>query len=182
MKSKLAMFDMDGTLYDTRAVNFYSYKKALEIMGISIEFEWFLSNCYGRYYKDFLKPVTDEIEKVHELKKSFYGEFLNTAVENTHLFNIINSIRDDYYTALVTTASRKNTMELLRCFDREDCFDIIITQEDVKKNKPDPEAYIYTMEHFNIAPQDSIIFEDSKTGVAAAKASGANLYIVKGYA
>lgn len=182
MKSKLAMFDMDGTLYDTRAANFYSYKKALNLLGADIEYDWFIKNCYGRNYKDFLKPVTDEIEKVHELKKSFYGEFLDTAVENTHLFNIINSIRDDYYTALVTTASRKNTMELLRLFDREDCFDLVVTQEDVKKNKPDPEAFLYTMDYFKLSPGDCIIFEDSGTGIAAAKASGADLYIVKGYA
>ena len=31
MKNKLAMFDMDGTLFDTKDVNYYAYKKLKSI-------------------------------------------------------------------------------------------------------------------------------------------------------
>lgn len=182
MTEKLAMFDMDGTLFDTRRVNYYSYKKALNEVGCDFDYDFFLSHCYGSHYTDFLKPVTSEIEKVHELKKAYYSEYLSTAVENTHLFAIIESIRGEYATALVTTASKKNTLELLHCFGKENCFDLIVTQDDVKKNKPDPEAYLYTMAQFGARPENCIIFEDSKTGIAAAEASGANLFIVRGFA
>ncbi|MDO5311295.1 MAG: HAD family phosphatase [Clostridia bacterium] len=183
MKNKLAMFDMDGTLFDTRAVNYNAYKKALQLVGGDVEYDFFLSNCYGKHYKDFVPYFTSEVEKVHDLKKDLYSCYLYTAVENTHLFSIMRSLREkDYYTALVTTASKKNVMDLLSCFGRENEFDLIVTQENVSKNKPDPEAYLYAMEHFSIAPENSIIFEDSKTGIAAAEASGAYLYIVKGFA
>lgn len=182
MKNKLAMFDMDGTLFDTRTVNYCAYRKALQTVGCELDYDWFLKNCYGRNYRDFLPPLTEEIETVHELKKKLYGEFLPEAVENTHLFSILEGLRGQYYTALVTTASRKNTLELLRCFGRESCFDRLVTQENVRKNKPDPEAYLYTMGLFGVKAADCIIFEDSATGIAAAEASGANLYVVKGFA
>ena len=53
------------------------------------------------------------MEEVHELKKKYYGDFLSETVENKHLFEIINAIRNEYYIVLVTTASRKNSEDIL---------------------------------------------------------------------
>ena len=37
------------------------------------------------------------------------------------------------------------------------------------------------MAHFGVGPEDTIIFEDSPTGIAAAQAAGAGLFVVKGF-
>ena len=47
MKTRLALFDLDGTLYDTRRVNFLSYQKALEQFGYTMDYEYF-ADPYGR--------------------------------------------------------------------------------------------------------------------------------------
>ena len=51
-------------------------------------------------------------------------------------------------------------------------FDIITTKETVKKKKPDPEVYSIIMNCFNVNPSECLIFEDSYTGVLAAKNAG----------
>lgn len=182
MKNHLALFDLDGTLFNTNDVNYYSYKEALGNFGFQFEREYWYKNCIGRHYKDFLADIniTDEkiLKEIHALKKQCYKKYLSYAKENVHLFKIIELIKPAYYVALVTTASKKNVEDILQTFGKLETFDKIFTQEDVTKMKPNPEGYLKAMKFFNILPQDTIIFEDSDAGLKAAQDSGAFYYRV----
>lgn len=90
-------------------------------------------------------------------------------------------MKQEYYCALVTTASRKNCEELLNTFGLMELFDLILTQEEIPKKKPDPEGFFMAMKHFNISTEQTIIFEDSETGIKAAEQTGADYYVVHGY-
>ena len=179
---KLALFDLDGTLFNTNEVNYRAYKEALTTFGFSFEHEFWYSNCIGRHYKDFLADmgITDEkiLKDIHRLKKNCYRNYLHYAKENHHLFELISLIKPRYYVALVTTASAQNVEDILNTFNRKDDFDKIFTQEDVKKMKPDPECYLKAMDYFKVKPEDTIIFEDSDVGLEAAEKSGAFYYKV----
>lgn len=185
MKTKLAMFDLDGTLYDTRKINYCSYRDALAQYGISLDYDYFSSRCNGKHYTEFLPQIMrgkNNIDEVHAIKKEKYIEYLGESVENRYLFDIINGLKKEYYISLVTTASRKNCMEILNYHKRQNVFDLIVSQEDVKKKKPDPEGFLKAMEYFNVRSDDAIIFEDSNVGIKAAASSGAAVFVVKGYA
>ena len=183
-RTLLAIFDLDGTLFDTRMVNYLSYNKALNKYNSEIDYIFFADYCNGRKYTVFLPKIIDKkyIEDVHSLKKTYYKEFIGNAIENKHLFNIIENIKSEYYIALVTTASKTNTNDILCAFGKTDLFDLIITQEDVSKPKPDPEGFLVAMKHFNIHSEDTIIFEDSDVGIVAAQRTGSKVVVVKGYA
>ena len=149
------------------------------------DYEYFANQCNGRHYKTFLPEIMQSethMEEVHELKKKYYGDFLSETVENKHLFEIINAIRNEYYIVLVTTASRKNSEDILKYHNRLDEFDLIISQEDVKKKKPDPEGFCKAMDYYQILKEDTIIFEDSGVGIEAAEKSGATVFVVRGFA
>lgn len=189
MKNKLALFDLDGTLFDTRRTNWLSYNKALEEFGVSIQYEFFAEKCNGKHYKTFIPDLLknqedfqEKTERVHELKKGFYSLFLENAVPNKALFDIIKNLRSEYYTAIVTTASRKNCMELLEKHSKAELFDLILTGEDVIKKKPDPEGFLKAMEHFSVKPEDTLIFEDSEIGLEAAEKSRATVFAARGFA
>ena len=79
---------------------------------------------------------------------------------------------------MVTTASRQNCEDILKYFNKGDLFDLIIVQEDVKRVKPDPEGFNSAMNYFSVEPDQTVIFEDSKVGIEAARRSGANVMIV----
>ena len=53
-----------------------------------------------------------------------------------------------------------------------DYIDLIVSNEDVKKAKPDPEMYRTAMLKFGLDPKECLIVEDNPNGIAAAKASG----------
>lgn len=54
-------------------------------------------------------------------------------------------------------------------------FDVLLNESMVSRPKPDPEIYQKAMALLSVDPTDSIIFEDSTTGIQAAKASGASV-------
>ena len=174
MKTKLAIFDLDGTLFDTREVNFLSYEIALREEGYTLDRQFYESQCNGIHYKEYLpliidKPSKDLMERIHYRKKKLYPMFLSHAKANKHLIHLIRLIRSDYHIALVTTASKSNCMSLLEHFNISSLFELILTQEDVTNMKPDPEGFIKAINYFGVTPENTLIFEDSDSGIEAAK-------------
>lgn len=175
------LFDMDGTLFDTSYVNFLAYQKALKEENRDLTLEFYRTNCEGRNYKEFLVDLVsvNKIETVHSNKVAYYPQFLSMAKQNVRLFDVLVELKLIYSTGLVTTASRENTEEILRVFERRNLFDIIIAKEDIQCTKPNPECYLKAMQLLDCEPQNTIIFEDSEIGLRAAVESGANVVRVE---
>lgn len=175
----LICVDLDGTLFDTVAVNGAAYRAALTELGFTVSDETYAKDCNGGYYKDFLRPLMGgapseaDVERVHDRKKALYRACLGAARPNTGLLAILAALRADNHLACVTTGSRRNATEILQHFGCLDWFELVLTSEDVTKNKPDPEGYLTAMAHFGVTPAETLIFEDSGIGLAAAMASGA---------
>ena len=180
-KEYLALFDLDGTLFDTNEVNFCAYRDALSRHGVILDREFFVRECNGRHYTEFLPKLLQDpvaIEAVHKEKKTDYVHNLDKARCNRHLFNMIQLMKDRYHLAVVTTASRKNCMDILCYFGYEDLFEFLVTQEDITKVKPDPEGFLIAMKHFDVCAERTVIFEDSEVGAMAARATGATVFLV----
>lgn len=185
MKTKLAIFDLDGTLFDTREVNYLAYKKAFYLVEkqFDVTYEEFNANCFGKNYKDFITDFFGlsliEAEEIHEYKKKAYESFLSVGVKkNDSLFDILHALSSQYYIALVTTASRKNVNDIMECFSCRECFELMITGDDVVNKKPSIEGYQKAMDYFAIKAKDTIIFEDAEECVLSAKEMGATVYKV----
>ena len=58
-------------------------------------------------------------------------------------------------------------------------FDFLVSNEDVKNAKPDPEIYTTAINKLNLLPEECLVLEDNKNGILAAKRSGANLLKVQ---
>jgi beta-phosphoglucomutase len=176
MKNKeyLAIFDMDGTLFDTNKTNFLAYRDAiLEITGLKIKYSNYRLFFIGRDYKKALplllgKISMTNINKIHLLKKKYYKKYLTHTKPNSHLIKIIENIQNVYIIALATTASKVNTFDLLNFFQLQHLFNIIVTKDDVKKLKPNPECYLKIIKLCKLKPSKTIIFEDSIIGLKAA--------------
>lgn len=188
LKNKLAIFDLDGTLFNTRDVNYNAYQAAIKMTGIdaNINYNDFCNLYNGKNYKDFLPKIIPDIleeqmKNIHNQKKEIYKKYLNKAKKNDMLFSIIKEIREEFYITIVTNASQKNVNNILENFSVKDLFDLLITQEDVKNPKPSAEGFIKAMNYFNISQENTIIFEDSEIGIQAAINSGANYVKVYGY-
>lgn len=184
---KLALFDLDGTLFDTRDVNYYAYKEALEKYDFQLDYNYYTKQCNGRHYTEFLPIITnnageDMYEKIHSIKKIAYRKYLSKAKINDKLFDIIRLYKEsNYILVVVTTASKTNTFDILKCFNVFDLFDLIVTSEDYERTKPYPDGFIYAMNKYNISNINTIIFEDSDVGIAAALATGSTVFKIENF-
>ena len=170
----LICVDLDGTLLDTVPANAASYRAALEELGFTVTDEYYAERCNGGHYTRFLPPLmggapsTADVERVHDRKKALYSDFLDAVRPNTALMEILKTMRAaGHDLACVTTGSKQNATEVLEHFGVREWFGLIVTGEDVEKQKPDPEGYCRAMEHFRVTPADTMIFEDSGIGLTA---------------
>lgn len=182
---KLIMVDLDGTLIDTKKVNYHAYREAIEPYGYSIDYDYYCKFCNGRHYLDFLPQITTDdrivLSEIHKRKKESYSTYIAYAKVNDKLVDIIKLCKAEYKIALVTTASKQNTYDILRFFKLDTIFDLILTHDDISKTKPDSEGFLKAMKTFDSKPEESIIFEDSDVGIEAADKTGASVFVVRGY-
>jgi HAD superfamily hydrolase (TIGR01509 family) len=97
-------------------------------------------------------PISQGLEElVAELRKLGYS------------IGIVSSSPMAWITAVTKRLPFENEIELIvSCYDRNDI-----------RHKPAPDGYIEAMKAFEITPQNTVALEDSNTGIASAKASGA---------
>ena len=74
--------------------------------------------------------------------------------------------------ALVTNAPRLNADHMLEVLGLAGRFKVKITIEEVERGKPDPLPYLTAIERLGISAEEAIAFEDSPSGMRAAKAAG----------
>jgi len=177
MKTKLYMFDLDGTICNTLNVNYLAYKKALEEEGFDIlTLSYFRDYCIGKNYLEFLPPISssspDFLSRVHKKKKEYYKTFIDHAELNHELINFIKNNKNQAYITLNTTASRENCLDILNHFSITSLFDMIITKEDVTNVKPNPECYLIPLKRYGIEKEACEIFEDSEIGIQTAINAG----------
>ncbi len=178
---RLVMFDMDGTLFDTEKANFLAYREACgEEFPLSEEF--FHKFCMSRNYREFLPLLgvpAERLPEIHDKKIQCYQDYFHAVRVNDSLFRMAELFRSQgSKLCVVTTASRTNTLDLLSAFGYAEFFDLLVTQETVANLKPAPDAYVYAMQYFQINAENCVIFEDSPSGLCAAKDSGAVVYSV----
>lgn len=179
---KLAMFDLDGTLFDTFRANYLAYREAC---GDEFPFDeaFFAAHCMSRSYTDFLPDCgvpAARVQEIHERKKACYAHYFSEIRPNRALFAIAEQMRaNGTVLAVVTTANRKNTDELLSAFGYDALFTVKVTQECVTRHKPHPDSYLQAMQAAGAAPEECVVFEDSEIGVEAGKASGAAVFRIE---
>lgn len=58
-------------------------------------------------------------------------------------------------------------------------FSVLVTADDVSRNKPDPEGYLLAARRLGVGPGSCTTVEDSPAGIAAAKAAGYRVIAVR---
>lgn len=173
---KAVIFDRDGVILDSESTNVDAAVMAFKELGIAIkeeEKDWIVGRHPDDYINFFLEKYDFSYEEFRKIQSKKYHELFET----THLFEktvfLIKKLHKmKIPLALTTSSSKKSTLNLLHRAKLEDIFNVIVTFEDYKRRKPDPESYIMTAKKLGLNPKDCIVIEDSIVGVEAAKNAG----------
>ena len=70
--------------------------------------------------------------------------------------------------ALASSSSKQLILDNLKDTNLTAYFDYIVSGEDFKQSKPNPEIFLNCSKHFNLQPERCLVLEDSKSGIEAA--------------
>lgn len=168
-----ALFDLDGVLVDTEGIytEFWSDMDRRFPTGVAGFAQVIkgstLTNILDTYFPD--KSVQDRIVdmlKQHE-RDMRYRLFDGVA-------ELLAALRQRGLRMAIVTSSNRAKMKHLfaQLPELEKAMDIVITDEDISRSKPDPEGYLLAAERLGIPAEECYIFEDSLNGLRAARAAG----------
>jgi beta-phosphoglucomutase len=73
--------------------------------------------------------------------------------------------------AICSGAARAEIEPVVEAAGLAECFPVIVSFDDVRRGKPDPEGYLSTLRLLG-NPKDALVFEDTEAGITSAKAAG----------
>jgi len=74
--------------------------------------------------------------------------------------------------AIGSAAPRANVETVLEVLRVRECFEAIVSAEDVHRGKPDPEVFLIAATRLGVTPEHCIVVEDAAHGIEAARAAG----------
>jgi beta-phosphoglucomutase len=168
------LFDFDGVLADTERIHHRSWNLALEPLGIQWDWEYYQKHCVG--VADAL--LIDSPEYVSRKKQIFQEQLHISQPFFSETVDLILELRSLSKLAVVSSSFRSDVEPPLVRANLRDCFQTLVTAEDVRNLKPAPEPYLMGAER--VAAKYPLVIEDSDSGVAAAKAAGFEVLRVSG--
>lgn len=91
---------------------------------------------------------------------------------------MVHRLADTHALGIVTGTLRRLIEPVLADLGIAGCFRTVITIEDVRHGKPDPEGFLRGASELGIDPAQILVLEDSAAGVAAARAAGMDVIAV----
>lgn len=182
---KAVIFDMDGVIVDTNPTHHTAWHRYFEQHGKPLTDADFLQYVSGKHNSQIVrhlfadKPLTEaEIQQLGDEKEALFRDLYKpviTPVSGIPAF--LKALKEaGIKTAVGTSAPLANLDFVLDELDLRQYFDVLLHERSITHPKPDPEVYQKAMSMLGVSPEESVIFEDSMTGIQAAKASGA--YVV----
>ena len=176
---KAVIFDWDGTLADTKRAVVQAFQKVLVEVGCVVT-ERFIERRIGIGTKKTLEEALKEcsiifndemLENLVREKIECQRDLFKTVSLFEGATELLQELQGRTKIALATMSGRKVIDKLLPEKRIEDCFDVVVTADEVSKPKPDPEVFLVSAVKLGIDPEECVVVEDSVFGVRAAKAA-----------
>ena len=179
MKIKCAIFDFDGTLFDSMFI----WESVGEIYLRSLGKEpkpslredvralsLYQSACYFR--KEYDLPLSEE-QIMSGINKTIEHFYINEVMPKPYVTEFLDEMKQKGIPMCIATASDRYQIEaaLSRC-GMSHYFDAIFTCSEVGYGKDEPVIFRKAMEYFSSDRGSSIIFEDALHAIKTAKNDG----------
>ncbi|MCB0414274.1 MAG: HAD family phosphatase [Bdellovibrionales bacterium] len=180
------LFDFDGVVVQSEKIKFKAYQSAFKLhLDIDIddgEMKWVGLNEEDvvQFYFDRYRLKADKQKIIHS-KREWYSDYQkNDVIPLTEgIENYLKKLKErEKKVGLVTSSKKSDVQIILQKHFGLDVFDVVVTAEDVKRRKPDPEGYLLAMRRLECKAQKTVVFEDSQYGIDAGVASGAKVVVV----
>ena len=166
---KAILFDLDGTLRDTKHVIYGALKEVFDTQGkpfpTDSELEPYIN--HSSFVREAFLPELDqtEFESIYYPAKDRLNP---TAKVFQGTIESLTSLRERGFVLGLVTAARKSMLQLNE-LGLEDYFDVVISAEDSSEHKPNPEGLFVALERLCIPGTNAVYVGDMPTDIKAGK-------------
>ncbi len=175
---KSLIFHLGGVIVDKHRAHMRAWNKFLLSVEKSVteaELEFVRD---GRKKEDILRHFLGDLDvreiHAHSHKKDlFFNEEVKGVRTVAGIGELLNELsRAGLPAAVASSGSSERVHYTLDLVGLRRYFATVVTGDEVAKGKPDPAIFCKAAERLRVAPRDSLAFEDSVSGVLAARAAG----------
>ena len=173
------IFDMDGVLLDSGAHHREAWRLLLAELGVAPVPD-FWRHTIGRPAEEAVADLLErpvgaaEAAALARRKREHYARLAARGmlpVAGAPAFVTLLAA-EGVPRAVATSASRHEVESLLIEIGVREHFGVIVTADDVRWGKPNPEVYLRAAELLELPPKGCLVFEDSVVGIHAARNAG----------
>ena len=181
--TKALIFDLDGVLIHSELATFRLLQRIVKKHGYLLD-DKFFEKRIGKRIKPFLNEAYKD-NPSEKIKLKILNEFEQEYIDNTTnyitpIFETINFIKNNKgpcKLGLASVSSRNEIFKILHFLKIINKFQIIVSSDDIKNPKPDPEIYLKAVKMLSLPPQACVSVEDSVIGVRSALSAGLNSFV-----
>ena len=177
------LFDLDGTLLKSDPLHVQVFIELFAERGREIDEAYYLRHIHGGANREIFArefPGEDPQALSEEKEARFRDKLGRDAAPMPGLPALIDRAdREGWPRALVTNAPRLNAEAMLAAIGMAGRMGPWVIGDEMSRPKPDPLPYTTAMEKIDATPARSLAFEDSPSGLRAARGSGARVVGVR---
>lgn len=183
-KIEAVIFDMDGVLIDAKEWHYEALNRALSLFGYAISRYDHMVIYDGLPTKRKLDMLSIERglprglhDFINEMKQSYTTELIHSKCKPVFSHEYaLSQLRAKGYRLAVASNSIRPTVDLMIEKSRlAPYLEFTLSNQDVRKAKPDPEIYHEAIRRFGLLADSCLIVEDNPNGIKAARAAGAHV-------
>ncbi|MFN6759000.1 HAD family hydrolase [Enterococcus hirae] len=178
MNYKAVIFDMDGLLFDTEIVYYEASQMVADQMGFPYDKELYLKylgvsdeEVWANYHQIFASFGENNVQKfINDAYEETIRRFSLGAVQlKPGVIELLEFLEEHRIPKVVASSNQRHIIELLLEKNQlTNYFETIVSAENVKRAKPDPEIFLLAHEYLGTKKQETLVLEDSKNGILAA--------------
>ena len=174
----LLIFDLDGTVADTLPDIAASARFLAEELGCPPPDEAFVRSCIGGGAGKLVGRIlgTDDPARIADAKRLFAEHYNAHAAVRTRLYDGVPEVLEHYAgrkrLAMATFKSRPAAERILAHFGIAGCFERLVTADDCRRTKPDPECVERILTALQVRPEDAVLIGDTVTDMDTGRNAG----------
>ncbi len=179
---KGVIYDLDDLMVNSDPLHLEAWNILLKEYGHSFdELPAHAGHSFiGMRVSDILKEIAEhfklevEFDVLYRKRTSIFLELVKKKLQPMPgLFVSLEFFKKNKFKIAMASSGAKKYIDLvLKKFKLSGYFDVIVTGDDVKHGKPNPEIFLLASKKLRLNPKDTVVLEDATKGVEAAKSAG----------
>ncbi len=179
------VFDFDGVIADTEPLHYRAFLEVLEPLGIRFDYETYGARYIGFDDREGFEAIlhdhgrrvtTEELRRLIRYKLAAFERIVaEGVVPYPGVVGLLSSAASELAVGICSGARAADVTAVLAALDGgklRGSLRTVVTADDVRRSKPDPESYRLAAERMALPPSACLAVEDTPPGIESARAAG----------